>query len=104
MFYDDDIRSVMENGEFSEDIVIENDSVTITTKGFFDETFQQIDPETGAVVMSKNPRVSIFDRDIIEQVGEIREGWTVRVRGVTYRIKSPQSDGAGLSVLELKRA
>jgi hypothetical protein len=103
MFFDLDTKDMAE-GEFSEAIIVENDILSVDTRGIFDETYEQIDPETGMSIMSKNPRVSLYSIDIEAAMGEIEECWFVTARGKKYRIKSPQKDGAGMIMLELKIA
>lgn len=104
MFFDDETKEVLESGEFSEDIILETDELEIETSGLFDETYMDIDPDTGAKIMVSNPRASLYENEIKELVDEIQEGWYIRCRGKRYRITEPQSDGAGLIHLKLKNA
>lgn len=101
--FDDELKSMIE-GEFSESITLETPFVNIDTVGFFDETYEQIDPETGALVMSNNPRASIYSKDALTVVDKIEEGWILIARGKRYRIKTVNNDGAGIITMELKNA
>jgi len=103
MSFNDELKQMIE-GEFSESIILETPSVSITTSGIYDQIYEQVDPETGAVVMSNNPRVSIYSVEILEAITEIEEGWIVIARGKRHRIKTVQNDGAGIIILELKNA
>jgi len=103
MSFNDELKQMIE-GEFSESIILETPSVSISTTGLYDQIYEQIDPETGAVVMSNNPRVSIYSVEILEAITEIEEGWIVVARGKRHRIKNVQNDGAGIIILELKNA
>ena len=100
-------------GEFSEPVTIvffdDPEEVTIDTTGIYDETYMEIDPETGAIVQSKNPRVTVFAREIEDAIGreisdDIEEDWLVKARGKDFRIKSVQKDGTGVAHLPLKNA
>jgi hypothetical protein len=102
-FAANDIKSIME-GEFSEALILETPSHEISFNGLFEKTYEQIEPETGAVIMSKTPRASFFEDEIVAIVGEIKEDWTITARGKKYRITSPQSNGDGLCIVELKNA
>jgi hypothetical protein len=84
-----ELKDCME-GEFSESLVLETPS--------------QVDPETGAVVMSKNPRASFYQTDIVAITGDIEEGWFITAEGVKYIIKTPQPVGDGLCLVDLKNA
>jgi len=109
---DSDVKMML-SSEFAESVMITFhdgvDDITINTQGIFDETYEQIDQGSGSIVMSTNPRVTIFEKEIEENYmrkieNDIRENWQVKVRNVNYRIKSPQRDGTGVVMLELKRA
>jgi len=104
MFYDDETKEVIENGEFSEDIVLITDGYGIKTAGLFDETYTEVDPSTGAKVMVNSPRCSLYEKEIKALVGEIQDGWHITCRGVRYRITEPQPDGTGMIHLKLKKA
>lgn len=101
--FDDELKSMME-GEFSESFTLEAPSLDIETEGIFDESYETIDPETGAVVLSNTPRASIFSKEILTVVNKIEEGWILIARGKRYRIKSVNNDGAGIIIMELKNA
>ena len=108
----EDAKSIL-SGEFSETIEITFNygaqNITIQATGIFDETYEEVDPDTGAIVMSKNPRVTIYAKDIEEAVGQeisedIEDNWLVVARGRLFRIKSVQKDGTGVAYLPLKKS
>lgn len=101
-FWDADTKAAAE-GEFSEPVTVENDSLSVETRGIFEEVFDKVDPETGLTVLSKNPRAILYSREIEAEMGEIEEGWFLTARSVKYRIKEPQHF-EGMIVMELKRA
>lgn len=102
--FDDELKNMME-GEFSEDFTLETPFTTISLSGFFDQTYEQVDPDTGAVIMSNSPRVSVYAVDLLSQVDRVEEGWILNARGKRYRIKNPpHNDGAGILIMELKNA
>lgn len=41
-----------------------SEAIEILTNGIFDETYEEIDPDTGAIILSKNPRVMLSRSDI----------------------------------------
>lgn len=101
---DKDTR-LLTGGEFSE-VASFTFPFTFTINGIFDETYSEVDSETGAAVMSKNPRLTVAQTELEEKAGqEIDEdpenGWELSVRGSKYFVQSPQSDGAGLLLLDL---
>lgn len=102
--FDDELKTMME-GEFSEEMTLETPSVDIETRGIFDLTFEMIDPDTGATIMSDHPRASIFSKEVLAVISEIDEGSILVVRGKRYRVKTPvHDDGAGIIIMELKNA
>jgi hypothetical protein len=86
-------------GEFAEDITISDGTDTVSCKGIFDETYQQIDPDTNAVVMSNKPRVSLFFDDV---AFKIKQGYIVGARSKTYKVREMQPDGEGSVTLYLE--
>ena len=103
MSFASELKSIME-GEFSEPLTLETHSHEIDFRGFFELIYEQIDPDTGACIMSKNPRASFYEAEIVAITGEIQEDWFITARGKKYRIKSPQPDGEGLCAVDLKNA
>ncbi len=99
------------SAEFSEPctIVFDDgvDTVTISTEGIFDKTYLEVDADTGASVMSNNPRITIYDKEIEAELyrkinDDAGENWLLTVRGTTYRIKSAEPDGIGMLIIYLK--
>ena len=104
MFFDDETKEVIESGEFSESITLITGEYEFETAGLFDLIYMEVDPNTGAKIMVNSPRASLYEVEIKEIVGEIRDGWHITCRGVRYRITEPQPDGAGMIHLKLKKA
>lgn len=103
---DYDTRRIM-SGEFSTEIVIEFDGISITLNGIFDRTYVEIDNETGVEVMSRNPRVSISELEFLENhvhglPEEGLEDWFVYVNSEEFTIYRTERDG-GMAVLYLKK-
>jgi hypothetical protein len=92
-----DFKGIL-NGEFAEDLTISDGQTTVNFKGIFDETYQQIDPDTNAVIMSKKPRVSLLLNDV---AFKIKQGHTVGSRNKTYKVRELQPDGEGSITLYL---
>lgn len=102
--FDDELKNMME-GEFSEDFALETPFSNFTVKGFFDQTYEQVDPDTGAIIVSNSPRISVYSVELLAQIEKVEEGWIVIARGKRYRIKDPpHDDGAGILTMELKNA
>lgn len=78
--------------DFSEPVTITQGLLVTNTKGIFDETFLEIDPDTQAEVMSRNPRILIYQKNLSI---EIKQGDLLFVRGKQYKAVKPQSDGQG---------
>lgn len=98
-----DFRSMLDNdyktiltGEFSESFSISGTEGTSPSpvSGIWDETYQTVDPNTGAAVMSTKPRLTVFVADV---PFEIKQGHIVtRAKtGKEYRVKTPETDGEG---------
>lgn len=97
---DSDFASLT-TGEFSEACTITQGAVVTETRGIFDETYEEIDPDTMTSVMSKNPRIQIFQK-ILEI--EIKQGDLITVRGKQYKAVKPQTDGQGSILVKLHAA
>lgn len=102
--FDDELKSIID-GEFSEIIILETPYLNIETRGLYDETYEMYDPETGASILSQNPRVILYANDILERITKIEQFWKVIARSKRFSItNAPKDDGNGLIVLELKNA
>ncbi len=89
-------------GEFSEPCTITQGlNAPISARGIFDENYLEIDPDTQTEVMSKNPRIQIFQKILGI---EIKQGDTITVRGKTYTAHKPQPDGQGSILVRLHNA
>lgn len=96
-----DARSLYE-AEFSEPITFPE--LEFDTRAVFDESFEQIDPATGAVVLSDNPRIGIGIKEIEAKLcKKIEIGWLVIARDVQFRIHKIEPDGHGAAAIILKR-
>ena len=93
-----DFKDIL-NGEFSEDLTISDGVTTVTVKGLFDSTYQQIDPDTNAIVISSKPRATLFLNDV---AFKLKQGLVVVIKGKTYKIREVQPDGEGSAVLYLE--
>lgn len=103
-FFDDETKKILEEGEFSESMILETDTLEIETAGIFDETYVEISPTTGAKVMINSPRATLYENEIKALAGEIQDGWHLQCRGKRFRITEPQPDGTGMIHLKLKKA
>lgn len=68
-------------------------------KGIFDRNFSSVDPDSGAIIISNNPILSITEKDLIKLPDE---GDSVSIGGVNYRILEAQPDSEGMSKLILR--
>jgi hypothetical protein len=109
---DSDSLSIME-GEWSESITIRyRDSggteQEFTSTCIFDETYETVDPDTGAPVLSNYSRATLWEKEIEDEIGqEIAadedDYWRAIVRDQEYYIKHPERDGTGLVLIDLKK-
>jgi len=92
-----EIQSIL-SAEFSESLeIIEADT---TVDCIFDKTYETIDPETGAPVMSDTARASIaIDKLETDISRTVLQGWSCRIRETDYKIIDIQRDGVGMGVL-----
>jgi hypothetical protein len=66
--------------------------------GIFEATTETVDIDTGATVMSNQPRVS-FAMSLLQAMPGVND--QVIIRGVTYRVVEPSFDGQGTVALRL---
>ena len=71
-------------------------SVSIT--GIFDNLYEVIDPNTGAIITATQPILGLRNSDLAQLP---RQDDTLNVRGQDYRVKEVQVDGQGGSKLFL---
>lgn len=69
--------------------------------GIFEATTEQVDPDTGAIVLSHQPTIS-FRMSQLQAVPN--SGDTIIIRGKTYRVMEPNFDGQGTVTLRLHEA
>ena len=67
----------------------------------FDATFEGVDPNTGAIIQSLNPRLGVR---VADMQAAPAEGDRVIVGSDTYRVKHPEPDGWGGLTLQLHKA
>lgn len=68
----------------------------------FDDNHVLVDPQTGALVVSRTPTLGVALADLPS--GRWEEGDRVAVRAVDYRVIDCQNDSEGMAVLILHRA
>mgnify|MGYP004000302855 CR=1 FL=1 len=73
---------------------------TFTIRGIFDETWEEVDPETFAVVSSTQPNVGIksSELDFTPESGD-----EVEIMNILYRVIDIQEDGQGADTLFLHK-
>ncbi len=105
MFFDDDTEFICNDIFSDENIVITNNDTNFTTRGIFDKTYSEFNPDTGMTIMSRNPRVTFYENTLLEYMDDINdiENWIITIRNVDYKTKKPQPDGTGLVVCYLKK-
>ena len=108
-FIFEDFKSVFSSsGEYAEPVVITYDGTTYPDEtGIFDDTFEEIDAETGMAMASEYSRLTMDENTVIEILGqdiltseEIE--CVINVRGVDYGMYRPERDGQGLILMNLK--
>ncbi len=86
---------------FGEEIIYTpKNKPAVTITGIFDDLYESVDPNTGAIITSQQPIVGIRDADVGQTP---RQEDRVFVRGILYRVKEVQTDGQGGSKLYLHR-
>ena len=68
-------------------------------KGIFDRNFTSVDPDSGAIIISNSPILSINESDLIKLPDE---GDTVKIDLKNYKIMEAQPDSEGMSKLILR--
>lgn len=77
------------------------DSALVQIKGIFDANYVEVDPDTGAYVMSAGPMLCVRALDLPE--GKALKGDLVTVKEVNYRVLEPKPDSEGGIKLILQR-
>lgn len=104
--FDEELRLIM-SGEFSVplQIISPDGSITIDTYGLFDETSYDVNPETGVSIVTNKPRISICAGLLAPgDIERIEQGWLLECADKTYRIRSIENGGDGITILHLKYA
>jgi hypothetical protein len=71
---------------------------TVWIDGIFEASTEAIDPDTGAPILSHQPRLSVR----LAQLPALPEvGDTCLIRGRSYRVIEPELDGQGTATLRL---
>ena len=76
-------------------------SALVQIKGIFDANYVEVDPDTGAYVMSTGPMLCVRASDLPE--GKALKGDLVTVKEVNYRVLEPKPDSEGGIKLILQR-
>ncbi len=99
---DADLTKVFMNAdEFAEQITIipvSNPGSPYNINGIFDAEFEGVDPDTQAEIISQQPNVRVKEADL---QAPIEKGDKATIRGVTYEIIRPETDGVGTTILFL---
>lgn len=98
-----DIEAVFFGGDLNEPVIwTPTTGAAVITSGIFDETYEAVDPSTGAVISSTQPRVQLM-RSYLPTGWDTDEGARIEVRGETFRVVDPQPDGEGTVMVYLHR-
>ncbi|MPN58023.1 hypothetical protein SDC9_205720 [bioreactor metagenome] len=76
-------------------------SALVQIKGIFDANYDEVDPDTGAYVMSAGPMLCVRASDLPE--GKALKGDLLTVKEVNYRVLEPKPDSEGGIKLILQR-
>lgn len=86
-------------GEGAEQIIYSHaGGLSYALDGIYEATTEEVDLDTGAAVLSNQPRVSFALADL---QAVPRQGDTVQIRGKVYRALEPEFDGQGTVMLRL---
>ena len=66
-----------------------------------DATFEAVDPNTGTIIISNQPKIGVKIDDL---PGEPQKGDLVTVRGIDFRVIEKQTDGQAGTQLLLHKA
>jgi len=95
---DADLAAILSTGEFAVTATYQPSSGPArTVRGIFDSAYQLADPGAYTGVASAEPAFTCRSSD----VSGARQGEALTVNGTTYRIRTPQPDGTGVTVLML---
>ncbi len=72
----------------------------VVMTGIFDDLYESVDPNTGAIITSQQPILGIRDADLGQTP---RQDDQVLVRSILYRVKEVQTDGQSGSKLFLHK-
>lgn len=70
-------------------------------KAIFDESYRELDPQTGATFTSQHPVLGVKLNDL--PAASPRNGDQVTVKGTVYKVIEPQHDGQGGAILRLHK-
>lgn len=86
---------------FGEEVIYTADGLSsIRITAIFDNEFQSVDPQSGAVVISTQPIIGVKDVQLPQPP---QKGDRVQIRGVDYKIIDHQPDGQAGSRLLLHK-
>jgi hypothetical protein len=81
------------SSEFAVDVTVGGE----TYRGIFDKTYEEIDPQTGAVVMSRFPRVTIPE----EGAPDLDQGSELFINGQLYKARTIERSGQNSIMVKL---
>jgi hypothetical protein len=88
-------------GDFSENLMITNGSVSLGTRGLFDESYKYVSAETHTEVLSEDSRVTLCDSGLAVNIRS--RSVIVSVRGIDYAVTEWIDNGDGSVTLYLER-
>lgn len=91
-----DIEAVFFNeDDFAEPVIwTPTTGLAVITSGIFDEIWEAVDPDTGALISSTQPRVLLMT-SYLPADHKTDEGARLEARSKTFRIVDVQPDGEG---------
>lgn len=89
---DSDTAQIIQNGDFTKTITISDGVTSYDTGCIFDNIYQQVDPDTQALVTSTKPRALVWLKNLPFRP---KIGHTVTRAGKTYSIRDTHPDGEG---------
>lgn len=99
---DTDLAAMLSTDEWAETVTYHPAFADdIEMNAIFDESYLEANPETGAAVQSRQPRLTVMTSDLgnITPAGSDR----VTVRETVYGVFSVQSDGQGITEIKLRK-
>lgn len=76
-------------------------SIITQIRGIFDANYVEVDPDTGAYVMSAGPMLCVIASTLPD--GKAYQGDLVTIKAIVYRVIEPKPDSEGAVKLILQR-